>query len=464
MVADLGTASRADLLALIGAQQRLIGEVQAVNEALRAANAELRAANERLEARVRDLEAKLEKGGPRGFPGLKPEVGPPPPTQPRKRRARGAGRTRLAPTRRVVHAAEQCPGCGAPLRGGSVKRTREVIEVRPGAVEVTEHAAVERRCPGCGRRVVPTLDLDGRVTGKQRLGSGLASLIVTLREEARLPVATIRRYLATVYRLELSVGAVVAAGQRVAERGRPEVARIRARVRASPVVQADETGWRQDGRNGYVWTFSTPTERYFAWGGRGKEMVDAVLGEAFSGVLVSDFYAAYDHVRGGKQRCWAHLLRDIRELRERHPADERLRTWGEAVQRVYRDATAFADAAPADARVRRRAAQQLEARLLGLCHPYLGDRAAPQRTLCARIARSIAELLTFVREPGVPADNNAAERSLRHLVTSRKISGGTRSERGTDTKMALSTLFGTWQAQGLNPLDACHALLASPQL
>ena len=74
------------------------------------------------------------------------------------------------------------------------------------------------------------------------------------------------------------------------------------------------------------------------------------------------------------------------------------------------------------------------------------------------------ELFVFVAEPAVPSDNNAAERSLRHLVVSRKISGGTRSERGTDSKMTLASLFGTWRVQGLNPLTACRQLLRSPQL
>ncbi len=59
---------------------------------------------------------------------------------------------------------------------------------------------------------------------------------------------------------------------------------------------------------------------------------------------------------------------------------------------------------------------------------------------------------------------NAAERSLRPLVVSRKISGGTRSTQGTETKMTLASIFGTWRAQGLNPLSACQQLLASPQL
>ena len=67
------------------------------------------------------------------------------------------------------------------------------------------------------------------------------------------------------------------------------------RIRGSPVVHADETGWREDGHNSYVWTFSTPTQRYFLRRGRGKTVVDEVLGDELAGVLVSDFYAAYHH-------------------------------------------------------------------------------------------------------------------------------------------------------------------------
>ena len=74
---------------------------------------------------------------------------------------------------------------------------------------------------------------------------------------------------------------------------RPNDSTVLERIRGSPVVHADETGWREDGVNGYVWTFSTPTDRYFVRRGRGKKVVDEVLGESFDGVLVSDFYAAY---------------------------------------------------------------------------------------------------------------------------------------------------------------------------
>ena len=102
-----------------------------------------------------------------------------------------------------------------------------------------------------------------------------------------------------------------------------------------------------------------------------------------------------------------------------------------------------------------------ERKLLAICRPFLSDPSAVQAKLCRRIERHIKELFVFVAEPDVPSDNNPAERSRRHLVISRKISGGTRSEQGTERKMTLASLFGTWRAQGLNPLAACRQLLVS---
>ena len=101
------------------------------------------------------------------------------------------------------------------------------------------------------------------VLGQQRLGVNLLSLIATLREEGRLPIRSVQWYLDTVHQLRLSVGAIVSAIHQTAQRAQPAVAAILDRIRASPVVHADETGWREDGANGYVWTISTPTERYF---------------------------------------------------------------------------------------------------------------------------------------------------------------------------------------------------------
>ncbi len=354
-------------------------------------------------------------------------------------------------------------------------------------VQVTEHVYIARTCPACRRRCTPPAELDGVVLGQQRLGVNLLSLIATLREEGRLPIRSVQWYLDTVHQLRLSVGAIVSAIHRTAQRAQPAVAAILDRIRASPVVHADETGPTKPAgvRAGPTDTcgLSAPPPNatscggYFLRRGRGKTVVDEALSDAFSGVLVSDCYAAYHHYDGPKQRCWAHpcssqgqaLLRDIHDQRTLYPDAAPRARWVDAVHGIYDRAKAFTHP-----RAKRRRTAQLawERKLLALGQPFRHDPSATQAKLCRRIERHIkslprtgyGEFFVFVAEPAVPSDNNAAERSLRHLVISRKISGGTRSEQGTESKMTLASIFGTWPAQGLNPLAACRQLLVSPLL
>lgn len=438
---ELRTASREQLLAIIAQQQAVI---------------------EALQRRVAALEEQLRRtGGGGAMPGTKPAT-----TRRQERKAQrklrdqGFARQRLVPTEQVDHAVDHCPDCGTRLQGGWVQRTREVLEVPVAPLRVIQHRFIARVCPVCGKRRVPSAELGGVVVGKQRLGVGLVSLIATLQEAGRLPLRTVQWLLRTLYQLRLSVGGITAVLQLVARRGQGAMTALRERIRASPVVHADETGWREDGVNGYVWSFSTPSDRYFLRRGRGKGVVDEVLGDGFQGVLVSDFYAAYDHYAGLHQRCWAHLLREIHALNQLYPDNPSLAPWSTAVRRVF-DRGKAVTGGP---RQRHQMQRQLSQELLATCHPFLNDPLAVQGKLCRRVQRYLGELLTFVGDPAVPADNNPAERSLRHLVTRRKISGGTRSSQGTDTAMTLASLFGTWRAQGLDPLLACRQLLISPQL
>ena len=441
---DLNQASREALLEIIAEQQGVISE---------------------LRQRIESLEARLSGGGPGArMPGHKPAArrkrAAGEEKKPRRKRRHGFARPRIEPTA-VTHAPEFCPECHTTLSGGWVQRTREVIELPAAPAQVTEHVFIARTCPLCRKRRLPQDPLKGLVAGRQRLGANLVSLIVTLREEGRLPVRIIQWYLRTFHQLKLSVGAIVRAVHQVARQVGPEVGEVLERIRSSPVVHADETGWRENGRNGYVWTFSTPAERFFLRRGRSKEVVDEVLGESFGGILVSDFYASYDHYPGLKQRCWAHLLRDIHKLKVLYPEDGGLTQWALGVQRLYAKGREWA---AAGGRPPSRGQLALEDRLLALSRPFLEDPLAVQAKLCRRIERHIKELFVFVSHPETPSDNNAAERSLRHLVVSRKISGGTRSEQGSDSKMILASLFGTWRAKGLNPFLETRRLLISPQV
>ena len=235
------------------------------------------------------------------------------------------------------------------------------------------------------------------------------------------------------------------------------------RIRASPVVHADETGWRQNGNNGYVWTFSTPTERYFLRRGRGKAVVDESAGAESvlrsAGSAISTLPTTITMApSNGAGPTW---LRDIPTWWRSTPRTPRWPSGPRhSISSGYVEARSFH---PSSGTTTAHAQLAWERQLLAICQPFLADPSAVQGKLCRRIERHIKELFVFVAEPDVPADNNPAERSLRHLVISRKVSGGTRSEQGTESKMTLASIFGTWRAQGLNPLAACRQLLTPPK-
>src|SRR2546430_8150952 len=288
------------------------------------------------------------------------------------------------------------------------------------------------------------------------MGVKLSSVIAYLRSVMREPSRQIQAYLATLHGLKISIGEIVELLHRAKGQLHPLVAALKQEIRASPAVQADETGWREDGKNGYIWSVSTPKIRYYEYHhSRGSEVVKQLLGESFEGVLGSDFYASYNIYQGLHQRCWVHLLRDGHDLKEQYPTDATVQCWFTQLKALYERACSYAGPDPSLPAAKQQAARRqqqraFEQKLMQLCAPYVRT-SAPMHTLCERVERFLPELFVFVARPEVPADNNLAERSVRPLVIARKISGGSRSSKGSDTRMDLFSLFGTWAAQGLNP-------------
>jgi len=450
------------------------------NATLRAENAALRAELETLTAHLTTLRVQVEQLGAalhtaqERISELEAKKTPPPafvkanvperPKQARKKRASEENHARRleTPTQIVEHRLECCPACQGRLSGVHLARRRQVVEVPPPPpVQVTEHQVFRGWCSFCHAWREASLNLAGQVLGQSRVGVGLASLVAHLRVVVRAPIRVIQAWLASVHRVHLSVGEISDLLRRVAAHGQGVLQAVRERIRASPAVQADETGWRENGQNGYVWFAGTPTgERYFEYHhSRAGSVINALLGEDFAGVLGSDFYAAYNDAPGGRhQRCWAHLLRDLHALKTDHATSLEVVVWARAVKDVYLLAQAWL----VEGGERKRAYRELVLLIQALGEQFAQVKGHPCQALAKRLLRHQDELFVFVLEPGVPADNNLAERSLRPLVIARKISGGTRSPVGSQTRMTLSSLFQTWQARGLNPLHECFRLLQSP--
>ena len=348
---------------------------------------------------------------------------------------------------------------------------RQVVDLPPPpAVVITDHEIERGWCAQCHRWREAPLDLRGQAVGQGRLGVGVASLVAYLRSTLRLPVRSIQRALADLHGLTLSVGAVVDLLRRSASHGAGAVTQIRDRARSRAVAHADETGWRENGRNGYVWLLATPEgERYVEYHhSRAGAVANSLLGEEFRGVLVSDFYGGYNDTPGGRhQRCWVHLLRDARTLRDTHADDlsfqgRETRAWAAAVLTLGRRVRAAVRLPPPTPAACQTRLQRLRAELDALAFQYTSTQEHPCRALAWRLRRFGDELLTCVAQSGVPPDNNFAERAIRPLVVTRKMSGGTRSPAGSTTHMRLYSLAATWTAQGLSPLAQFRQLLQSP--
>jgi transposase len=384
---------------------------------------------------------------------------------PRRARAKehNHGRKRATVvTRREEHRVEQCGACGGKLRKAHVAWRREVIDLPPPqAAEVTEHLMWKGYCPRCARWEYAQAEAG---VGQRRFGPRLMALVGYLSESLRLPYAMIRTHLATWHGVVISEGAIADLRRGLAKQLQGFQEGLQEQIRRSAVLHADETGWREDGQNGYVWVFSTPGEeavRYFHYDHRrGQKVVEEVLGETFQGVLGSDFHGAYNVYRGRHQRCWRHLLEDLHDLKEEHPDEATVQEWAQAVRALYDRAQAFVkgESPPQPERERLYVVLWEEAGRLGLRY---AQAEHPCRALAKRLLRHQDELFTFVLVAGLAADNNLAERSLRPLVVVRKISGGSRSPRGSQTRMTLASVFATLKARNLNPFNECLTLIAN---
>ena len=210
-------------------REELISIVLSQREQLAAVEKEvgsLRSSVERLEKENAELRARL--GGDGNAPiaaWVKPNRAERRATarEERKKRKQAFVRKRDIATREVRHAVDICPDCGVKLKGGWVVGTHQTIEIPHTPAEVTNHMAVARKCPVCGKIHIPKLGAAEGVIGKSRIGPRLMSLIATLAIAKRMPQRSIQRLLEGLYGVHISLGEITQILHKVAEFARPTV-------------------------------------------------------------------------------------------------------------------------------------------------------------------------------------------------------------------------------------------------
>lgn len=224
-------------------------------------------------------------------------------------------------------------------------------------------------------------------------------------------------------------------------------------------MHADETGWRVEGETWWVWCFSTSDATCYQLDrSRGHPALEQFFTDAFDGILVSDFWAAYDAIGRYHQKCWPHLLRDLQAVHESSENGDDWPDFYKRLRRVYGDAIRLVAARPTlPASAYDLKLAKLQGRLVDLAATDWVNSHAQR--LAQRLAKYGDDLLTFVEFEGVPSDNNQAEREIRPAVLMRKASYGNQSEAGAETRAILMSIFRTLKRRGHDPLQVMNQAL-----
>jgi hypothetical protein len=260
----------------------------------------------------------------------------------------------------------------------------------------------------------------------------------------------------------ITAGGLVHMWHRLAKILYPWYEQIQQEALHSAVLHGDESGWRVNGKTHWLWCFANRWLTFFMIDrSRGSPALLKFFVEAFDGVLVSDFWSAYNAVVCAlRQTCLVHLLRELEHTEKyKSPAGD-WRRFAKKLRRLMRDAIRLwrrKAECPCHQFASRR--ERLTRRLMALlAHPWQDSQA---RRLVKRLRRHQNDLFTFLDQPDVPFENNEAERAIRPAVIIRKNSYGNRSPRGADTQAILMSIMFTLKKRGHNPVNTILTTLTT---
>lgn len=469
-----------------------ITRLQTENEELRKQLTAVLARVEALQQRVRELEAQLGQDSHNSnWPPSRDKGRQAKQTrslrQKSERRAGGQsgheGKTlelTATPDQVVIHRPQRCAHCDHDLSdyvGELSAARRQVFDVPPLALFVTEHRVAAIHCPGCQRLMRASFPAEAlRAT---QYGSNLKALSVYLNQHHLLPVARVCQCLNDLLGTCLSAGSVSRWSEEIGSRVAPLVDTIRTGLRQAQTLHVDETGLYIGGRRHWLHVAATQSLTcYQPHTKRGKQGSDAMeVLPHFQGCMVHDNWSAYAMYDCRHALCNVHHLRELTYLHEEFDL-----AWAEEFKTLLLAAKA----------------QVAQAKVEGLSHLSCGQRTAidqryqqlvdtalaltappPQgwprgkrgrakkpkaRNLAERLDQQRRAILAFVDDFQVPFDNNLVERDIRMVKVQQKISGCFRSWDGARAACSLRSYLSTMRKQGCSAYAALRSIFAGSPL
>jgi transposase len=385
----------------------------------------------------------------------------------------------VTPDAVVEHRPTICSGCQMTLSEEApvvVRVRRQVHELPPVRLQVTEHQALHVRGPAC--QAVTAAPFPAEVPSRVQYGPRLRALGVYLLEQQLVPYGRVRELFGDLLGAELSVGTLVEWVSQAATVLEPVEAAIKAALFQAPVLHSDETGVRLAGR--LAWAHVASTKRLTHYGLHPKRGVAATSAigilPSYQGVSVHDGWKPYRSHTGCRHAlCNLHHLRELTFLEEQYD-----QAWAKDLKELLREMKAVTEQARIAGAGRlppqdrdRFVARYEELLATGLAanpppprpaHHRGRQKQSPARNLLERLWLGQDEVLAFLDDLVIPFDNNQAERDLRMLKVQQKVSGCFRSTRGGTAFGRIRGYVSSLSKQGMKHLAALEFLFRGQPL
>jgi len=354
---------------------------------------------------------------------------------------------------------DKCPNCGSTDLNECAHIEEHIQE--DITLPVTETVLYRRRHYYCGhcKKIVSSKGKDE--LPKSYIGPKAKSLAAFMKYAIKISDRDIRTIFRKVFNLDIAISSIAGFKDQIKVKALPLYEQLLESLKQSPFIHADETGWRVDGSNHWLWKFSDKRiSLSHIDKGRGQKVVEDILGKDYNGILISDFLSAYNKINArSKQRCLVHIFRDIKKVAEYWCNDKEVLRYCRRLKKILEDAILLHKEylnKEWDERYYSKRAR-LKDSLKDFGFPNPNKRIL--KRFAKRLERHKDEMLTFLYEKDIDYHNNHAEQQIRPDVIFRKITFGNRSIKGAENHSVLMTILQTAKLNNMNPILTLEKIL-----
>jgi transposase len=362
---------------------------------------------------------------------------------------KGSTREKKEPTNFVDCFDSVCSQCGNHNQPTTIKTKvyEEIPDPQPIKIIKAEWGIYECKC-GHHWESKPI-----EVPDKGIFGKNMQTQITLLRFDDRLPLRKTISAIERQYKTSLTSKTVYDVTKRVADKITPAYNEIKRKIRKATHLHIDETKIKIQGKTYWLWIFRSTKNVFFViHKKRNRTVLDEILGYKYKGIIICDGMSAYKEYTKYLQRCWAHILRETKEMAEKYDDAKSMHQW---MKDLFANVKSVSIKDPPSQR--KKLYDRCISEMKQLIQVYSSYRHLS--TVITTIKNGLYFWFTRILHPQVEPTNNIGERSLREMVVIKKIMGTLRNQDGADVLAKMMTLISTWRLNGQNPFYSLRAII-----